>query len=63
MEGPFFEGSQKMEFRETKKMAQAFDRSRFGEGERERSKFFKNFMHKPRPTLRLGARINTNDRI
>ena len=40
MEGPFFEGSQKMEFRETKKKAQAFDRSRLGEVERERSKFF-----------------------
>jgi hypothetical protein len=41
MEGPFFEGSRKMESRETKKTAQAFDRSRLGEVERERSKFLR----------------------
>lgn len=59
MEGRFFEGMHNLEFRETKKGAQTFERI----GEKEKSKVFKNFLHKPRPTLRIACRPNNNDKI
>lgn len=62
MENPFFENSHNMEFRETKKMLLAFEKGRLVE-QGEKSRIFKNFLHKPRPTLRIGSRINNNQRI
>jgi hypothetical protein len=63
MENPFFENNRNMEFRETKKGQEAGERRVEGMGEKERSRVFKNYLHKPRPTLRMACRPNNNDRI
>jgi hypothetical protein len=65
LEGSFFESSRNnLQFRETKKMADTFEKYKVN-GERDKSKVFKNFLHKVRPTLRLGTQrlINDNQKI
>jgi|LakMenEpi03Aug12_release.lakeMendotaPanAssembly.Ray.scaffolds.fasta_scaffold359513_1 hypothetical protein len=45
-------------------MADTFEKYKMN-GDRDRSKVFKSFMHKVRPTLRLGTQrpINANQKI